>query len=411
MRKRLFLIPKLLFVFAFVFLLISIFFRSGNTVQTYTALDGSIEEYVLADGYIFRDQEFVTAPTDGYFECVADEGQRVTEGATIAAVYKHNVDPAVTEEIAQLKEKIQELESDSSQADVYSGSAVRIERNISDEAQALSQIKDNNNISDIVAAKQNIDGYVASKLYTSEDGKSKEEHLQEMKDRLRELESGENSEREWIYAPRAGVFSSKVDGYEQVLSIDMLDEASPSYLKNLSKENIEISETVSSGENVCKIINNYEWYFIGTVSEKEAANFETGQDIRVKFYDLSDSVVTGTVTAISKPDGGKVAVTVHSTKYVESIYTTSKVSAELFIESADGIKVPSSSLRVIDGQQGVYVVRLGVAKFVPVSLLYNNKEWAVIEPVKDTNYEESLEMYDEVIVNTKGIEDGKVVRQ
>ena len=150
---------------------------------------------------------------------------------------------------------------------------------------------------------------------------------------------------------------------------------------------------------------------IGTVSEKEAANFETGQDIRVKFYDLSDSVVTGTVTAISKPDGGKVAVTVHSTKYVESIYTTSKVSAELFIESADGIKVPSSSLRVIDGQQGVYVVRLGVAKFVPVSLLYNNKEWAVIEPVKDTNYEESLEMYDEVIVNTKGIEDGKVVRQ
>ena len=52
-KKRLFLIPKLIFVFLVVFLLISIFFRSGNSVSTYTALNGKIEEYVLADGYIF----------------------------------------------------------------------------------------------------------------------------------------------------------------------------------------------------------------------------------------------------------------------------------------------------------------------------------------------------------------------
>ena len=70
-KKRLFLIPKLIFVFLVVFLLISIFFRSGNSVSTYTALNGKIEEYVLADGYIFRDQELISSPSDGYFECLA----------------------------------------------------------------------------------------------------------------------------------------------------------------------------------------------------------------------------------------------------------------------------------------------------------------------------------------------------
>lgn len=69
-------------------------------------------------------------------------------------------------------------------------------------------------------------------------------------------------------------------------------------------------------------------------------------------------MVSGTVKAISKPEDGKVAITVYSTRYIDSIYTTSKVSAELLTESSEGIKVPSSSLRVIDGQQGVYVVRL-----------------------------------------------------
>ena len=144
---------------------------------------------------------------------------------------------------------------------------------------------------------------------------------------------------------------------------------------------------------------------------KEAENFKVDQSISIKFYDLSDSMVSGTVKAISKPEDGKVAITVYSTRYIDSIYTTSKVSAELLTESSEGIKVPSSSLRVIDGQQGVYVVRLGVARFVPVELLYNNKEWAIIKPVISTSYEEHLEVYDEIIINTKGIEDGKVVRQ
>lgn len=410
-KKRLFLIPKLIFVFLVVFLLISIFFRSGNSVSTYTALNGKIEEYVLADGYIFRDQELISSPTDGYFECLADEGDRVNDGSTIAAVYKSAVDPAVTEEISQLKTKIADLEKDETAADIYSANAVKIELNISEEAQKLTQVRDNNNFSDIVSIKHSVDDYIANKQYAVEGGKTKEDRLSEMKARLDELESSINGEREYIYAPRAGIFSSKIDGYEDVLGIEMMGDATPRYINGISKNNVTVGTTVTNGENVCKIIDNYEWYFVGLISEKEAENFKVDQSISIKFYDLSDSMVSGTVKAISKPEDGKVAITVYSTRYIDSIYTTSKVSAELLTESSEGIKVPSSSLRVIDGQQGVYVVRLGVARFVPVELLYNNKEWAIIKPVISTSYEEHLEVYDEIIINTKGIEDGKVVRQ
>ena len=148
-KKGVFLVPKTVAVFAIVFLLISVFFRSGSSVNTFAALKGSIEEYVSSDGYIFLDRTLVESPTDGYFECVADEGERIVEGATLATVYKNKVDPAVTEEIADIHKKIDSIESDRVSADVYSGSAVKIEVDIADHARSMSRKRSAGRFSDI----------------------------------------------------------------------------------------------------------------------------------------------------------------------------------------------------------------------------------------------------------------------
>ena len=78
-------------------------------------------------------------------------------------MYKSAVDPAVTEEISQLKTKIADLEKDEAAADIYSANAVKIELNISEEAQKLTQVRDNNNFSDIVSIKHRVDDYIANK--------------------------------------------------------------------------------------------------------------------------------------------------------------------------------------------------------------------------------------------------------
>lgn len=411
-KKKLFIIPKLFFVFAVVFIIVSMMLSHGDTVETFTAMKGSIEEYVLADGYIFRDQELINSPSSGYLECYSEEGARVNEGDVIAAVYDGEVDPAVTEEIAHVKSEIKKLSDSSVRADIYAASAAKIELNIADLIYALTETRENNEFSDIAGTKETVNDYIGSKQTALGNGKTDEERLNELNAELNRLEGSISASKSDITAPRAGVFSSKIDGYENALSIDMMGDATPVYLNNLKRENVSSSANVSSGEPVCKIIDNYEWYFVGNISEKEAENFSVGDSISLRFYELSDSVISGTVTAMSKAEGGKIAITVYSTKYVESIYSTSKVSAELLTESSSGIKIPSAALRVIDGKQGVYVVRLGVARFVPIELIYNNKEWAIISrPDKLEDGELSLEIYDEVIVDTKGIEEGKVVRQ
>ncbi|MBO5364521.1 MAG: hypothetical protein J6A56_03545, partial [Clostridia bacterium] len=90
-------------------------------------------------------------------------------------------------------------------------------------------------------------------------------------------------------------------------------------------------------------------------------------------------------------------------------YGISRASAEVITVSAEGIKVPVESLHVKDGAPGVYVLRLGVAQFVPVRLHYRNENWAIISAVQsgDAPY---LKIYDEVVVEAKNLESGKVVR-
>ena len=67
-------------------------------------------------------------------------------------------------------------------------------------------------------------------------------------------------------------------------------------------------------------------------------------------------------------------------------------------------------MHVQNDQTGVFVLRLDVARFVPVDVKYKNGEWAIVSPVTNTGTEYKLQIYDEVIVEAKNLEDGKVVR-
>ena len=146
------------------------------------------------------------------------------------------------------------------------------------------------------------------------------------------------------------------------------------------------------------------------MEEKAARDLTIGQSVRLRFYDITDSAVYGLIKAISPEEKGKVTLTISTNRYVESIYSTSRTAAEVLTASYEGIKVPSDSLRVVDGQTGVYVIRLDVAHFVPVNLKYKNDEWAIIRSADNPDFEYKLQIYDEVVVDSKNLSDGKVVR-
>ena len=406
-RKRNWLI-KGIAIAIFLYLLLSVIFGLVGSMTTIVAMKGMLEEEVLVEGYVFREQHLVNAPAMGYLETRVGEGERVTQGQILGYVYAAEYDEERSSTMRKLYDRISQLESHAAE-NTYAGNGVMVEQKIAVAARDLSDTRQTRDMSHLAAWKDELNVLIARKHAMNSGGTvdvSKE--LEELKSQLKELEAGIGAAKYTITAPAAGVFGAKIDGMEDKLTLKQAEEVTPAYLRELDGIKTERKETVVENEPVCKVVNNYGWYFVANMDVEQAEKLEVGKTVTMRFFDLSEQEITGTVRNISEEDKGEVAVSVYTNRYVDGIYASSRVSAEVVTTGAEGIKLPVQSIHVKDGQPGVYVLRLDVARFVPVSIKYKNEDWAIVSAVTGWDYQ--LQIYDEVIVNAKNLEDGKVVR-
>ncbi len=396
-----------------VFLLYLIFlvaFSFRNNISTMIAMKGTVQEEILTDGYVFRRQAVVSAPVSGYLECLVSDGERVKEGQKIGAIHTGEYDPDRTRKIRDLTDRINRLE-DGAEEEVYTGGSVMTEQKIGLAARDLSDLRREHDIRNLTEEKENIDLLIEQKSAMEQGGTvDRDALLTELKNQLYELQSSEEGKTVDLYAGMSGVFCSRIDGLEETLSLDAAESVTVGQLEQLDRQPLERKESVTTGEPVCKVVDNYEWTYVTCISQEEAESLSVGSSIRLRFFELSNITIYGTVRTISEVENGKVAISVHTNRFVEGIYGISRASAEVITVSEEGIKVPAESLHVKDGQPGVYVLRLGVTRFVPVKLQYRNETWAIISAETGTGAEYQLKIYDEVIVDAKNLEDGKVVR-
>lgn len=394
----------------FLYLLLSIIFSFYSRMTTTIALKGSVEEEVLAKGYVFRNQHVLTAPVEGYLEARVSEGERVNVGQILGYIYTGEYNAERSQKIRELSERIARLESAASE-NTYAGNGVMVEQKIASAVRGLSDMRQERNMN-IIAEQKEALNFLIERKYAMNAGGSVDNtaQLAELKQQLYDLEMGTGGSKHALVAPASGVFSSKIDGMEDELSSAKKENLTPSYLRELDKMELERKETVVLHEPVCKVVDNYGWYFAAVIDAEKAEGLQVGQSVKLHFFDLSDTEIQGTIHTISAPEKGEVAISVSTNRYVEGIYASSRATAEIIITGVEGIKLPVESIHVKDGQTGVYVLRLDVARFVPVNIRYKNESWAIVSAVTDTYADYKLQIYDEVIVEAKNLEDGKVVR-
>lgn len=379
------------------------------SVVTYTALKGNLEESLDTEGYIFKQQYIESVPTGGYFECMVDEGERVAQGQLVGYIFSNAPTNEQSDKIKDVVSQISRLEN-SSEEEIYANNAEMVEQRISSALRDMSKTREVHDMSAYAEIRERVDSMIAKKRSIQGEKTDKETRLSDLKTRLSQLENEVGGTKTEILAEQPGVYTSKIDGLEDTLSMDKIGSVTPGYLDGIPKQKSSAPGYVEAGQPLFKIVDNYGWYYVAAIPEKEAKDLKIGQSVRLRFFDLSDYTIYATVKNISQPEGGKVAVSMYTNRYVESIYSSNIVSADLVVSAYEGIKLPVKCLRVKDNQTGVYVVRLGVARFVPVTDLGRDEDWVIVRAVTDTAVEYKLQIYDEVIVDYKDIEDGKVVR-
>lgn len=401
---------------AFVLIVIvNVTLSYGSRLETTIVRNGSEEDLISADGYIFRDQTVIYAPTDGYIYCEVAEDERVSSGQVVMYIYKNQINLSVSNELKKIESEIAELSEGLRTADVFSSDTAKIEQSISQLLRGVPKLGIRGNTQRAYEIKEDVNSLIEKRrIITGEvTAPNREQELAALKSKKAELEKEHNIERTLIHAPRTGAFTARIDGMEEKLALSALDGINNDYFKELGKmsEAKPSSEKAVKDQPIAKIVNNFLWSVAAQVPAKEVEGLGVGDVLSIRLPDLDTDTVLGTVSKITPEDAGKVILVVSTNKYVDTVYSLSKAKVELVKNSFGGFRIPAKSLRVMDGKMGVYVVRNDKAHFIPVELSYNGKEWVVVkEKTESAENPIVLKLYDELIVNGHNIYDGKVVR-
>ena len=388
----------IIFVICFVYNIIALFV---NPTDTFMIENGKVSKTEETVGYLIRDEKLFQG--DNYKNGISQiktEGQRVAKGDPIFRYYTNN-ENSLTEKIAQLDLQIQDaLEQNTN---IYSSDIESIDKHIEDKLTKISTI---NKINDIIEHKKTINESLTKKAKLTGESSPSGSYIKELISQRSKLEEQLNSGSEYIEATVSGVVSYKVDGLEETLTPNSFENITEEYLDSLK---IKTGEMIPSSNESGKIVNNYNCY-IATVLESEEIK-KAEENKKIQFILSTGDEVKATISHIAEQKSGNTLIIFKVTSDVEKLISYRKVAIEVVWWSANGLKVPNSSIVEREGKNYIVRKRVGYTDDILVKVLKKAENYSIIEnytslELKELGYSteeiknmKNISLYDEILLN------------
>ena len=386
-----------IFVICFAYNIISLFI---NPTDTFMIENGKIYSSEETVGYIIREEKIFQGENykNGISQ-IKTEGQRVAKGDPIFRYYTNNEENLI-KKIADLD--IQILVALEQTTSIYSSDIASIDRQIEQE---LKRITKSNEIKNISEAKKSINSSLIKKAKLTGDLSPSGSYLKELISRRSEYERELNSGSEYVEATVSGFVSYKVDGLEEVLTPNGIEDLTEEYLNNLK---LRTGEMIGTSDKSGKIVNNYYNYIATVVSSEEVENLEVGNTLKI-ILSTGDEV-NSKVKLISKQESGKTLIIFQINSCVEKLVNYRKISLEIVWWSANGLRVPNSSIIEKEGINYIIRKRIGYTDEIPVKVLKVAENYSIIDnytglELKELGYSteeiknvKNISLYDEILL-------------
>ncbi len=363
---------------------------------TETAGEIMIDESISSECFVVRKENIITSDSKGYKVCKASNGGKVAKDSVVVSFYENSKDVELANEINTLQEYLSSIEEIDKQNSIYITDLDIVSSQTSNYIKNLLVNVDDN---DFVTAQKTLDSlryYMAKGQLATGREDNYQKVIADLKKQLNQLKSKYVSSEKSVKSAYSGYFVNFVDGYENSLSYENIEDISVSEV-----ENVKASEVADN--QVGKVISENEWYIVTVVNTADISKIAEGDKLKVSTALSSANELSVKVEAINKSEDGKKSVLVLSCmKMNEELSTLRKINMQIVLKTHKGLKVNSRAVRIKDGKKGVYV-RLGnVVKFVETDIVYSTKDYVIV----DTDYGYGqLKIYDDVIVKGKNLDD------
>ena len=378
MNKR--IIVYFIFFFIVFYILLSIYLLVKTPNETIMVDNGTLTLEEASTGYIIREETVLKGENykNGLTPIVI-EGERAAKGQTVFR-YSGMEEEETKEKIAEINAKIQEALA--KQPNILTTTDIKIlEKQIDEKTQNLRKLTD---VSVISEYKKEIEEILNKEAKIAGSQSKSGAYIGQLAKEKEEYENKLTSDSEYIQTPMAGVVSYRVDGLEDVLSVNDFSTITKDFLENLE---LKTGKIVSTSNESGKIINNFKCY-IATILDSEAANIaEIGNKVKITLS--SGNEINGEIKYIAKEDKDDVLIIFETKEMTQELIEYRKISINITWWSSTGFKVPNSC--ILEDDKGLkYVVKRnsGEDKKVIVKVLKKNEKYSIIDTYKDDELNE-----------------------
>lgn len=390
----------LLILIVVICLLYNVIALFMNPSDTFMIDNGKVSSSEEAKGYIIRDEKLFQGENykNGISQ-IKTEGQRVAKGDPIFRYYSNNENDLV-KKIADLDSQIQEAMEEEN--NIYSSDIVVLEKQIEENLMLLTKT---NNLKDVSEYEKIINRALTKKAKLVGELSPSGSYIKKLVSQRTKYEKQLNSGSEYINATVSGTVSYKVDGLEETLTPNNLGDLNEEYLNNL---HLKTGEMIATNEEKGKIVNNYYCYIVAVLNSEEAKAAQI--DDKVEMILSTGDEVKANIEYIAEQENGKRLIVFKITKNVDKLIDYRKISFEIVWWSADGLKVPNSSILKEGDKNYIIRKRVGYSDKILVKVLKESKNYAIIENYTSLEYKElgysveeirnmkTISLYDEILL-------------
>ncbi len=402
--KRIISIILIFSVIAFFssYIIYQIVASSNAKMETEFALKETVYETIDTQCFVVRDEKFIKNDATGTTVSFVTDGERVAAGDTVSVVFDSVEDASSFLQVQELRKEIDHYEYVSGQANVQTLNIDSLTKKINSELTDYLKSVDSGDYKKAIDKSELFRDSVIGKQIATGTHFDFGDKLESLKKELEDLQSEKYAYTE-VKAEEAGYFISGADGYENVIKYSDVDNLTIDDVKKAFKSKpSDVSSSI-----VGRTVSSFNWYIVCLVDTDKTIDLSNDKALYVNFPSAGIEKLPVSIHKIGNRDGDKTILILSCDEMNENLSEFRIEDIQIITDEYSGFKIPNSSIRTVDGEKGVYIVRGNLMGFRKIHVIYSTDSYSIVDNPKDAS--DYIRLYDNVVTEGVDLYDNKLV--
>ena len=374
-----------------------------NPITTEVAAIYTTTDYIGFKGIYVRNEKLVSYHANGVINYTHPDGYKIAKNSVIAEVYRNQSDLAYQQQIDDLIARRTVLQDAQALVGTDSSQLESFSNQIYDKHSEMMQHLCDGDYKSASALKSDMLNLRSKKEIVKGTETSYAEKIQDINNQITQLKAQISRDPYAVSIGETGYFVSSVDGYEDILNSETVFD--------LSKEQIEQILAADTAESnpagvIGKLIDGYKWYMVAILNTVRMGTVFEGAEVTLRVGYSQQDVDAKVVSLKRQEDGSSICIFECDT--FSSEFVDGRVAqVKLLMDNYEGIRIPTSAIRIVYGKAGVYTRKGIEVVFKQIKQIISEEDYTLVE--NTSNLDGYISLYDTVIVGGKDLYDGKII--